>query len=1045
VGVGTYLNRPSRIPARTFRIGFEPNPPFQIRTASGFGGLAIDVVNQAAQRAGLRLQWVETGTSSDEAFQRGLVDLWPLMADLPERRKRVHLTRPWLHGSHILLLRANAPTPAQDFTGRIALFRLPLHTRLARAQFPRAQLALLPGAGDVIKEVCAGRASAGFLEGRVAMNALKAQPPECASATLRAQSLPDLTLNNCLASTFEAAPAAELLRREIGNEFRDGTLAMIVAEYSYYGLEDTWATYNLMAAAERARWIAWGTGALAVILTLTIWRACVSRYRRRTEQVVRANEERFRAIFQQAGVGIAQLSLEGKVEMANDRYCDVIGYDRAELLGKGTREMTSREDLQVQLKMLPRLMSGQIPSFCTEKRYTRRDGAIVWARMWKSLVREENGKPKYFIAVIEDITEQVNARQLLRESEGRLKTAQRLTHVGNWDWDIVANQLVWSEEIYRIFGESQSYLPDYSRFLQFVTPHDRERVEQSVKDWLAEGGEHSIEFQIARPDGTVRTVGCISEVVWDQTGAPVRMVGACQDITERKQAEVALRASEQRIRNLADTVPVMIWGAGPDKLFTFFNKTWLDFTGRTMKEELGTGWTRIVHPEDLDECYARFCSAFDGRERFHLERRLRRSDGEYRWMLCSGVPLFEEGVFAGYIGSDIDITDLKRAQDEALARQKLESLGVLTSGIAHDFNNLLGGILASVEYILSELTHRSTVDWEELLRIRASAIRGGEIVRQLMIYGGESSEAFESIDLSRLVSEMLELLKVSISKLATLKVNLPEALPAVRANATEMRQVIMNLILNASDALEGKEGVISVTVSQVWLDDPDRNTSDLSRGDYLRLEVGDTGCGMTKEIQARIFDPFFTTKFVGRGLGLAAVQGIVHSHGGSIKIASAPGEGSRFEVLLPCSSEAVRHKNEPCVSAGCGEREPLAGTVLVVEDEVELRVAVSKMLGRIGLSVVQADNGAMGIDLFRAKAPEIRVVLLDMTLPGLSGRAVLNELRRIQPGVNIIITSAYSQKWVQAAIGEQRGWLYIRKPYLLSELTGLVRSICSDK
>jgi PAS domain S-box-containing protein len=520
-----------------------------------------------------------------------------------------------------------------------------------------------------------------------------------------------------------------------------------------------------------------------------------------------------------------------------------------------------------------------------------------------------------------------------------------------------------------------------------------------------------------------------------------RLQQIVRDITERKQAEAALRESEQHFRNMADTAPVMIWVAGPDKLFTFFNRTWLDFTGRTMEQEMGNGWSVGVHPEDLDSCYESYCSSFDARQTFQIECRLRRADGEYRWVLCSGVPRFERGAFAGYIGSDIDITDLKRTQEEALARQKLESLGVLTRGIAHDFNNLLGGVLASAELALSERAEGSPGDKEGLLTIKTAAIRGGEIVRQLMTYSGEETQTFESVDLSQLVGEMLQLLKVSISKCAMLKVNLPEEFPAVRANAAQIRQVVMNLITNASEALGEGEGVISVTVAQVRLG-PDYNPPKLSQGDYIRLEVSDTGHGMTEEIQAKIFDPFFTTKHAGRGLGLASVQGIVRSHGGTVNIVSAPGQGSCFEVLLPCTSQPARDTGDSLVPASAGEVGSGGGTVLVVEDEDTLRIAVSKMLRKRGFSVVEASDGRAGVDQFRGNEREIDVVLLDLTLPGMTGREVLEELRQMRPDVKVIITTAYSHDTALKAIGGQQPWLYIRKPYRFSEVTDLLRNVC---
>ena len=302
-----------------------------------------------------------------------------------------------------------------------------------------------------------------------------------------------------------------------------------------------------------------------------------------------------------------------------------------------------------------------------------------------------------------------------------------------------------------------------------------------------------------------------------------------------------------------------------------------------------------------------------------------------------------------------------------------------------------------------------------------------------MAYAGQENAAFETINVSRLVGDMLQLLKVSISKTAVLKVELPDNVPAVIGNATQIQQVVMNLITNASEALGDKEGAIGVSVARVQS----------FRSDYVRLEVSDTGCGMTEEIQARIFDPFFTTKFAGRGLGLAAVQGIIRNHGGAISVTSAPGQGSRFEILLPFARQA----------AACGGAAPaaaeevgiFAATVLIIEDEESLRLAVSKMLRRKALNVIEAADGKSGIDLFRANARQIDVVLLDLTLPGMSGGEVLQELRRVQAGAKVLVTSAYSRDWVRDAMGEQQPWLYIRKPYQFSELISAIRDICLER
>jgi two-component system cell cycle sensor histidine kinase/response regulator CckA len=889
------------IPPRPLRIGFEPNPPFQVRTDGGFSGIAIDIVTEAAKRAGVTLEWVETGTSSDEAFQKGLVDLWPLMVERPDRRKRVYLSRPWVLASHVLIARAGLTVPGRSFSGRIAIIKIPVHARFAREEFPSAQVTQFPDAREAVVSVCRGTAAAGLLEKQVAMMALHDMPPECASTPLRTHAVSDLTVKGCVASTFAAAGAADRLRGEIGNMFRDGTLGVTMAKYSFYGLDEAWETYDLMQAAERSRWIAWGTAGLAAVLLVALGQALSLRQRKRAERVLRESEERFRAIFHQAGVGVAQVSMGGNVELANDRYCEVVGHRREDLLGKGTREITLSEDLKEQLAMMPRLLSGEIQSFSTEKRYERKDGRIVWAEMCKSLVREVDGKPKCFIAVVEDIT-------------------------------------------------------------------------------------------------------------------------------ERKQAEAALKESEERFRNMADSAPVLIWVAGLDKLCTFFNKGWLEFTGRTLEQERGNGWAQGVHPEDLEGCIATSTVAFDKRQDFHMEYRLRRADGEYRCVINHGVARFAaDGAFAGYIGSAVDITDLKRNYERHLATQKLESLGVLAAGVAHDFNNLLGAIVARAESAESELAPDSPAT-DDVDQIRVTALRAAEIVSQLMTFAGQENAPLTAIDLSSLVTEILDLLRLSVAKTAVLKTELAAQLPLLHANAAEIRQVVMNLIINASEALEGKPGCITITTAPALLEYE-------SAG--VRLVVQDTGCGMTDDVKARIFDPFFTMRFMGRGLGLSAVQGIVRRQGGSIEIESAPGKGSRFTVLLACEpgqgASAPRPEDSglPAVKPG--------GGVLLIEDEYSLRSVVAKALRKRSFQVLEAADGATAIELLKSNPDGFGVVVLDVTLPGIWGAELLDELRAIRPEIKVILSTAYSRETAMQQFGGRAIWGFIRKPFRTDDLVKLLQ------
>jgi PAS domain S-box-containing protein len=371
------------------------------------------------------------------------------------------------------------------------------------------------------------------------------------------------------------------------------------------------------------------------------------------------------------------------------------------------------------------------------------------------------------------------------------------------------------------------------------------------------------------------------------------------ELAERRHAELALRESEERFRTLADRAPVGIWLTGPDGRLTFCNKRALTYTGG----QTDADWRAVIHPDDLESVQARYRAAVNVRRSFRIDCRVRRANGEYRWILNTGIPHVVNGVCSGHIGTSLDITDLKRSHERAAAAQKMESLGALAAGMAHDFNNLIGSIFTASDLALSEIPEDSPAR-ENIDRINTVATRAAEIVNLLIAYAGGHGVELEDVDLSAIVKETAMLLKGSISRKAEVSLDLAQDLPAVRVNPTQLRQIVLNLMMNASESLAQKEGVVSIATGLVTLGSKIAvRNGDLPEGRYCRLLVSDTGCGMTPEALARIFDPFYTTKFIGRGLGLAVVQGILKSIGGSVRAWSTPGMGSTFEVLLPSAAQ----------------------------------------------------------------------------------------------------------------------------------------------
>ena len=372
--------------------------------------------------------------------------------------------------------------------------------------------------------------------------------------------------------------------------------------------------------------------------------------------------------------------------------------------------------------------------------------------------------------------------------------------------------------------------------------------------------------------------------------------------------------------------------------------------------------------------------------------------------------------------------------------QKLESLGVLTGGIAHRFNNLLTGVLGNASLALETLPARSA-EWMLVDRAQRAAQRAAELTRQMLAYTGKGPFTLDLVDINRLVDEMVDLLEVPLSKQARLSYNLGEDVPLIEADAAHIRQVVLNLVTNASEAIGDRNGTVSVStgtlecdtayLTETWLHDG------LPAGRYVYVDVADDGCGMAPDTVARRFDPFFTTKFTGRGLGLGVVLGIVRGHRGAIKVQSQRGVGTTFRVLFPEARRAAAP--DPAVAPV-----PLAGrrasTVLVVDDEPEVLKVASLSLNRSGFRVLTAGDGQAALDVFREHWRDIDAVLLDLLLPRVSGEQVFQEMRRVRPDVRVIVSSGCSAEDASGQFDGTGFAGFIQKPYLASTLAERVRA-----
>ena len=1038
---------------RVYRIGWEEVPPFQVKAADGTPtGFAVELVRKAAQRRGIRLEWVYHPASSEDALRRKLVDLWPLITMTPERMRFLHFTAPYLQHDHSLVVRADSTyRRPQDLAREAVSYQaIPINEHLLRSVLPDANLLPAATQRESIEAVCLGHAAAAFVEEYTGIYELLGGAA-CGHRPLRMIWIPSLRTSVAIGSTFASSGVADRIRDEMNSLAGSDELQEIMARWGYDSPQNM-ATVNAMldekAVERRLIATAAGFATLAIIALLVAdrMRRQSNRIRRavaereRAETVSREWERRFRDLLEGTQLVAVMVDPHGAITFCNDYVCSITGWRREEFVGHAAEDFLDTEYLAT--------MQEAMQSAAARRSLPGREGAILakngeWRRIqWTSTVlRDPGGRTAGFAGLGEDVTElqRLRAETAIRECEERFRTIFQHAAIGVAQLDPEGRILVANDQFHAMLGYAPGELTGASLSSRACAEDVEALRKHAARLAAGEISTFSMEARYIRKDGATAWCRLSMSALLDPDNRPVHFVAVVEDITERKHAEAALRESEERFRTMADTAPVMIWVAGPDKKCTFFNKPWLTFTGRTLEEEMGDGWATGVHADDLGRCWETYATAFDARRAFQMEYRLRSADGSYRWIRDEGVPRFEpDGSFAGYIGSCIDVTDARRAQEEALARQKLECIGVLAGGIAHRFNNLLGSILASTQLALADVAPGSPAH-EELLRINTVSMGAAAIVSELLVYAGKENKGFEPIEISTVVSEMLQLLRVSISKQATFQVDLARDLPLVQGNASQIRQVVMNLVTNASEALGEKAGVITITTSKAACPRAANGNGKAPSADGVRLEISDTGCGMTQEVVARMFDPYFTTKFAGRGLGLAAVQGIVRGHRGTIQTISSPGQGTCFEILLPSIQEPSHTLPAPAEEPDC-ERStaPRPGTVLVIEDETALRITVSKILRKHGFSVIEAGDGMAGIELFRANANEVGVILLDMTLPGLSGPDVLAELQRIRPRVRVIVTTAYSEDTVLAAFRKEEVWRFVRKPYHMSELLALI-------
>jgi PAS domain S-box-containing protein len=575
-----------------------------------------------------------------------------------------------------------------------------------------------------------------------------------------------------------------------------------------------------------------------------------------------------------------------------------------------------------------------------------------------------------------------------------------------------------------------------------VHPEDVPMLAEGWERARKSGEDYTTEFRLrSASEGTYRWFLTRSVAIKDEQGRIVQWYGTSTDIDDQKQAEVALRESEQRFRAFADAAPAILWVTGPDGSCTFRSRGWFEFTGQTEAAALGFGWLDAVHADDRHASRASLLSATDRQVPFTLEHRVCGANGEYRWAISAGRPRFgASGEFVGYSASVIDIHDLKRAEEQLRQGAKMEAIGRLAGGIAHDFNNQLNAVSGFAEFAASDpgFGARARQDLQEVIK---ATERMADLTRQLLAFSRQQVLKPETLQLNAAVMDGLSLLQRLIGSHVEMSMELSEEPTWVRVDRAQLLQVLMNLTINARDAMPqgGRLRIRTGRVEVLGREDLQRPGEEaVHPGVYVLLSVADTGTGILPENLSHIFEPFFTTKEVGQGtgLGLATVHGIVTQSQGHIRVESQLGEGSTFTVLFPAAQGLMDVPEVPT-----SRREGISGParLLVVDDEGAVRSLVTRTLEAEGYEVIQARDGGEALECLAHNS--VDVVLTDVIMPKLGGRKLGERLAADFPDVPVIWMSGYPRDTAFGATSLAGSPLFLQKPIPLDVLIRTVDSV----
>jgi PAS domain S-box-containing protein len=756
-------------------------------------------------------------------------------------------------------------------------------------------------------------------------------------------------------------------------------------------------------------------------------------------KLAEAENSRLAVIVNSSDDAIFSANREGLIITWNPGAERMYGYAVEEITGKHFFILIPEEHRAELAGIEERLLRGGALAHI-EQEDVRKDGSRIQVSLTLSPIKDATGFVTGVSVIAHDITERKRAEVELSESEAGLAAAQRIAHIGSWQWDVQTDTARWSDETFRIFGLTPRQLKDHRRvFLESIHPEDRTRVDRALTDALSGARDYDLDYRVRLADGTEKVVHSHAEVLKDEAGKPLGMRGIVHDITESKRAEEEHVRLVTAIEHSAEAVVITNTLA----TIEYVNPAFTRITGYSREEALGQN-PRILKSDKQDPAfYQQLWETILKGETWHGELINRRKDGSLYTEQMNIAPVRGAlGEVTHFIATKQDVTERKVLEGQLRQATKMEAVGRLAGGIAHDFNNLLTIINGYTELLIDRFAadNRVTVYLKEIAQ---AGERAATLTRQLLAFSRSQVLAPQVLDLNAVVSNLEKMLKRMIGEDIELDTLLAPSLGRVKADPGQIEQVIMNIVVNARDAMP-RGGHLTIETSNVELDETyARNHVTVKPGPHVMLAIADDGVGMTPETQAHIFEPFFTTKEQGKGtgLGLATVYGIVKQSGGSIWAYSEVGQGSVFKIYLPMVDES------PAAEPGMMESGSSAGTetILVVEDEVGVRSLINLALVSSGYTVLDTTDAESALEICAKYEGPIHLLLTDVVMPQMSGPMVAERVAALRPDIKVLYMSGYTDDSVVRHGVLTQEMPFIQKPFSPIALRNKIREVLGGK